>query len=514
MDGDEPNRHFSATPDGSPPSNNTVLQANASLDSTYPGTYGSQHISTPSPPNNNQASATHVPTYQYQRGTAPSASSAFNRFSQATPNYQHGYGQLGQAVPIFPSTSRATPSNNFGHGDDVSGHRKRQEPGGTRVVSQPKRAKRESTEGENAQKVGDRDLQTTQPRYGAYSQFFSTPDQARARVTMLQWAPPQDPHRKTPQYSVEMLPYVIQVYDAMVDTMSGFYDKVNAANRLLNGKYPPEQLEATAWLIIDEAASLHRNGCCLLPFADPTYELKGTKAFFHEDRQLFFKDRIEAICETFKVFKSACCEALDGAKTFKIVYGPTKIRERTKNNAISNDRRAKKARNISAGSHNSDVHFRGDSEGADGSPDVDIGAQKNGALPKMTSSFAAQGPAPFADSQHVSLGAVPSPLLKTEPPRTPRKSDPPTYNGAIDNRLNAQASPSNPPLLPEYLHYDFDPLQYSVGQFRTAIGIPPSTSRLIMPSVEQVDLTAADTNSSPTDTASNSWLRRRADSDH
>lgn len=51
----------------------------------------------------------------------------------------------------------------------------------------------------------------------------------------------------------------------------------------------------------DEAATLHRDGCRLLPFADPTYELKGAKAFIHEDRQLFFKDRIEAICDTFKV---------------------------------------------------------------------------------------------------------------------------------------------------------------------------------------------------------------------
>lgn len=54
-------------------------------------------------------------------------------------------------------------------------------------------------------------------------------------------------------------------------------------------------------ILQDEAAALHRHGCCLLPFADPTYELKGAKAFIHEDRQLFFKNRIEAICDTFKV---------------------------------------------------------------------------------------------------------------------------------------------------------------------------------------------------------------------
>ncbi|TID22855.1 hypothetical protein E2P81_ATG01988 [Venturia nashicola] len=541
MEGDCPSGHVSATPDGSPPNNDTSQQATASRTSTYPGTFDSQQSSRSRPYNNNQASANHIPKYQvtyaYQRGTVPSTSSSFNQFSQTTPNYPHGYGQLGQVVPSYPPNSQGmalyrgssgpmnsysnngtgTPLagsfNNFGHQDDVSVNRKRQDSSGTRVVSQPKRAKRESTEGDTAQKVGDRDLQTTQPRYGAYSHSFRSPDQARARVTMLQWTPPQDPHRKTPEYAVEMLPYVIQVYDAMVDTTSGFYDKVNAANRILNGKYPAEQLEATAWLIVDEAAALHRHGCCLLPFADPTFELKGTKAFIHEDRQLLFKDRIEAICDTFKVFKSACCEALDGAKPFKIVYGPTKICERTRNNAISNDRRAKKARIISGGSHNSDVHFRGDSEVADKSPDVDIGAQNNATLPTMTSSIAAKVPASFADSQHVGLGAVPSPPLKMEPPRTPRKSDPPTYNGAIHNVLGAHASPSNPPLLPDYLHYDFDPSQYSVGQFRPGLEVQSSTSRLIMPSAEHVDLTGTDTNSAPEETAINSWLRRRDDSD-
>lgn len=274
MEGDYPNHHFSVTPDNSPPNETAAQQANASLASTYPGAYGSQHGPGPSLHNNNQASTNHVPNYQYQRGTAPTAPSAFNQFAQAMPNYQHGYGQLGHAVPSYPLNSQSMAlyrtgseqvhlhpnngtglstaglSNNFGHGTDVSGHRKRQDSSGIRVVSQPKRAKRESTEGENAQKVGDRDLQTTNPRYGAYSQFFSNPDQARARVTMLQWTPPQDPHRKTPEYAMEMLPYVIQVYDAMVDTLSGFYDKVNTANRILNGKYPPEQLEATAWLIV------------------------------------------------------------------------------------------------------------------------------------------------------------------------------------------------------------------------------------------------------------------------
>lgn len=60
-------------------------------------------------------------------------------------------------------------------------------------------------------------------------------------------------------------------------------------------------VNSIANILQDEAAALHRNGCCLLPFADPTYELKGTKAFIHEDRELFFKDRITAICDTFKV---------------------------------------------------------------------------------------------------------------------------------------------------------------------------------------------------------------------
>lgn len=54
----------------------------------------------------------------------------------------------------------------------------------------------------------------------------------------------------------------------------------------------------------DEAATLHRDGCRLMPFADPTYELKGTKTFIHDDRQLNFKHRIEAICDTFRVSSS------------------------------------------------------------------------------------------------------------------------------------------------------------------------------------------------------------------
>lgn len=195
------------------------------------------------------------------------------------------------------------------------------------------------------------------------------------------------------------------------------------------------------------------------------------------------------------------------------MYGPTKICERTRNNAISNDRRAKKARDISGGSHNSDVHFRGDSEGADEPPDIDIDAQKKGTLPAATSTFAAQGPTSFADSRHVSLGAVASPPLKMVPPRTPRKSDPSTYNGALQNGLAAQTSPPNPPLLPEYLHYDFDPSQYSVGQFRPGLELSSSTSGLIMPNLEHVDLTGAHSTSAPKETTPNSWLRRR-NSDH
>lgn len=267
MESDHPNRQFSATPSGSPPYNNTAQQANANLTSTYQSVYGSQHGSESSPPNNNRG-FTYQGPYSYQYGTGASAST-FN-----PPTYQRDYGQMVQPGPVHPHASnsgmalykngsgRMQPRSNngigpsiarpvnFGHGNDVLGHRKRQEPNGTRKVSEPKRVKRDSTEGENAQKVGDRDLQTTQPCYGAYSHEFNNPGQARIRVTMRQWTPPQDSHRAAPTTAIEMLPYVIKVYDAMVDTLSGFYDKVNAANRILNGRYPQEQVEATAWLII------------------------------------------------------------------------------------------------------------------------------------------------------------------------------------------------------------------------------------------------------------------------
>lgn len=131
--------------------------------------------------------------------------------------------------------------------------RKRLESYGTRTVSAPKRAKQDSTgqhEHEISPRVGDRSLQTTEHRYGPYSSIFNNPDEARARLTSRQWTPPHDPNYPIPTTAQEMLPYVTQVYDAMVDTQSGFYDKVNVANRILNGKYHLEVVEATAWLIV------------------------------------------------------------------------------------------------------------------------------------------------------------------------------------------------------------------------------------------------------------------------
>lgn len=194
------------------------------------------------------------------------------------------------------------------------------------------------------------------------------------------------------------------------------------------------------------------------------------------------------------------------------MYGPTKIRERTRNNAISNDRRAKKARIISGGSLG-----HGDSEGvAEETPDIDVGAQENGTLASATPSFATQNPASFADSQHVTPapGSLP---LKMEPPHTPKKSEPPVYNGAMHNELSAQASPPNP-LLPEFLNYDYDPSYYSAGQYRPdldgQVQLPISDMQLI-PGEQQIDLTGEDPTSAPGQhAAANTWLHRRRDSDH
>ncbi|QDS68706.1 hypothetical protein FKW77_003779 [Venturia effusa] len=486
MEGDHPDRQFSATPSHSPPNHNTAQHDNAN----------------------------HIPTYQgpyaYSGANLPSAPSNFMPSLRAPPTYQHGFRQLQHPGPVYSSNlhgidlfnhdsrqmySQASNSEglfmtglstNIGRGDDNPAFETLQEPTGIRSVSEPKRVKRRSTEGEKAQRVGDRDLQTTEPRYGAYSHMFNDPRQARLLLSTRQWIPPPDQHRATPATPIEMLPYVTQVYDAMVDTSSGFYDKVNAANRILNGKYKSAELEATAWLIVDEAATLHRDGCCLPPFADPTYE----------------------------VFKSACCEALDGAKTFKIVYGPTKIRDRTKNNAISNDRRAKKARISSGGSINNNGQLHEEDTGAEETLDVKVGAQEVGSLALETQSFASKGPASFVDSQLVSPTVGASPPLKIEPPQTPKKQYPPMYHSAAYGGQSAHIPTPNS-LLNEYINYGPDFSNYSAGQYRPELNFSP-TQAPAMPDRQHDDLVdlTGETNepSYGENDAANAWLRRSRDS--
>ena len=167
-----------------------------------------------------------------------------------------GNNRLNFPAQIHPNALAgiATPSH-----QTTGAGLKRQEPSGARTVSESKRVKREAAEQyetENNRKVGDRNLQTTEPRYGPFSGAFNNPDEARNRLTTVQWTPPQDANVPTPSSPQQMLAYVIQVYDAMVDTQAGFYDKVNVANRILNRKYESDHIEAVAWLIVVSFRSL------------------------------------------------------------------------------------------------------------------------------------------------------------------------------------------------------------------------------------------------------------------
>lgn len=244
------------TPSGSPPNINAAQQRDANSVSAYPGAYSYQHGAGPS-----TSAFTNVPQAMSQHSYGQLSGHIGSNYiiSNAIPPYSHGSGPIRRSAnhDIDPNLGgrpfgNAPAQQKFNHGGDDHTNQTRQEPSGTRTTSAAKRVKRDSAEhvGEAVPRVGDRNLQTVQARYGVYSGTFSDPDQARHRLTTRQWTPPQDPNRTTPSTAQEMLPYVIQVYDAITDTQSGFYDKLNAANRLLNGKYAPEMVEATAWLIV------------------------------------------------------------------------------------------------------------------------------------------------------------------------------------------------------------------------------------------------------------------------
>jgi hypothetical protein len=135
----------------------------------------------------------------------------------------------------------------------ISNGLKRSKPGGSLTVSDSKKIRLETAEEDRHdydRKIGDRDLQTAVPRYGPYSSMFNNPQQAQIYLNAVQWTPPCDPTDSIPTNPRQMEPYVVQVYNSMIDTQTGFYDKLSAANRILNGKYDPGVVQATAWLIV------------------------------------------------------------------------------------------------------------------------------------------------------------------------------------------------------------------------------------------------------------------------
>jgi hypothetical protein len=137
------------------------------------------------------------------------------------------------------------------------------------------------------------------------------------------------------------------------------------------------------------------------------------------------------------------------------VYGPTRTRDRTKNNAISNDRRAKKAHITSGGAATNGGSGRGDSETIAETLGATVGARIDDPLLK-TPSFTTRDYNSFADPQQISpFKAGPFPPIKPEPLQTPKKSKPAIFEG-----MNAHATPPN--TLHDYLAYDY--INCSAGQ--------------------------------------------------